>query len=66
MNGEIQIRYFLPYTPELNPIEGQWRMMKKATANTLYKNTTDMKKAMRKMLASGEIARVKMSHYLTP
>ena len=65
MGGDIQIRYFLPYTSELNPIEGQWRNVKKATANTLYENTSDMASAIRRMIASGEIIKATMSHYLT-
>ena len=35
--------YIPPYTPELNPIEVQWRMIKKATANMLYESTDVMK-----------------------
>lgn len=60
--GDVQIRYFLPYTPELNPIEGQWRLVKKATANTLYENTSDMASAIRRMIMSGEIIKAKMSN----
>ena len=65
MNGDIQIRYFLPYTPELNPIEVQWRIMKKATANTLYDTVDAMIDSICKMIRSGEIRKAKMSHYLT-
>lgn len=66
MGGDVQIRYFLPYTPELNPIEGQWRIVKKATANTLYENTSDMANAIWRMIMGGEIIKAKMSHYLAP
>ena len=65
MGGDIQIRYFPPYTPELNPVEGQWRIVKKATANTRYENTDDMADSIHRMIMSGEIAKAKMSHYLT-
>ena len=64
-NGDIQIRHFPPYTPEPSPAGGQWRLVKKATANTLYKNTDDMADAIRTMMMSGEIAIAKLSRYLT-
>ena len=63
--GDIIIKYFPPYTPELNPTEGQWRILKKATANTLYGTVDGMKKSMRRMMHSGEIRVAKMSGYLT-
>lgn len=40
--------------------------MKKATADMLYENTSDMADAIRKMIMSGEIMKAKMSQYLTP
>jgi len=35
-HGDIIPVYFPPHTPELNPIEVQWRMVRRATANRLY------------------------------
>ena len=64
-DGDIQIRYFPPYTPEPSPAGGQWRLVKKATANTLYEDTDDMAGAIRTMMMSGEIAIAKLSRYLT-
>lgn len=61
MSGDIQIRYFLPHTLELNPIEVQWKTVKKATANTLYENTSDMTNAIRRMMMSGETIKAKMT-----
>lgn len=60
----VIIKYLPPYTPELNPVEWQWSMIKKATANTLYKNTDEMKESIRRMLESGEVKAAKMSGYL--
>ena len=64
-NGEVVIKYFLPCTPELDAMEGQWRILKKATANTLYETTSGMKKSIRRMIRRGEIKVAKMSRYLT-
>jgi len=33
MDDKIILDYLPPYTPELNPIEIQWRVMKKALGN---------------------------------
>ena len=59
--------YIPPYTPELNPIELQWRMIKKATANMLYESPDAMKDSVCRTLGSGEIgvaAEAKLSEYL--
>lgn len=48
------------------PGRGAGRNVKKATANTLYENTSDMAGAIRRMIMSGEIIKAKISHYLTP
>ena len=63
-NGDVVIRYFPRYTPELNPAEGQWRNMRRQTANRLYESAGDMKKSIRKMLRTGEIITARMSDYL--
>ena len=62
--GDIVLYYIPPYTPELNPIEVQWGIIKKATANTLYESTGTMKDSMRRMLKSGEMGVAKLSQYL--
>ena len=64
-NGGIVLKYFPPYTPELNPVEVQWRGIKKGTANTLYEGTDEMKRSIKVMLGNGEVRVVKMISYLT-
>ena len=63
-NGDVVLRYFPPYTPELNPAEGQWRNMRIHAANRLYGSAEEMKHAISAMLCKGEIAVAKMSGYL--
>ena len=65
LGGDVVLEYFLPYTPELNPIEGQWQILKRAVANTLYDTVDDMKELIWKMLSGGEARVAKMSRYLT-
>ena len=62
---DVVLKYLPPYTPELNPVEGQWRLLKKATANTLYEDTDEMQDSIVDMIKNGEIPVAKMSDYLT-
>ena len=62
--GDVVLKYFPAYTPEPSPAEGQWRNTRIHTANRLYESADDMKKSIRTMMRTGEIAVAKMSHYL--
>ena len=64
MGGRIKIYYFPPYTPELNPIEPQWKVHKKATGNRIYESVEEMQESLRMMHERKEIPIVKMSAYL--
>ena len=63
--GGIIPVYLPPYTPELNPAEGQWRLIRKATANVLYESAKAMKDSVWNMLGGGETRTAKMSAYLS-
>ncbi len=63
---KIKIKYFPPYTPELNPIEIQWREEKKGIANTFFANKSEMEKHMQKRLDNGDVKVVKIFKYLMP
>ena len=64
LGGDVVLRFLPPYTPELNPAEGQWRIFRKATANVVYESTDDMQNSMVKMLKNDEVQVAKMSRYL--
>ena len=66
MRGDVRIRHFPLYPPELNPIEGQWRIVEKATVDTPYRNTGGMANAMRRMIMIGDIIKARMNHYRAP
>ncbi len=63
---KVIIRYFPAYTPELNPIEIQWREEKKGTANQFFVNGSEMRKHMQKRLDNGDVKVVKVFKYLMP
>jgi len=45
--GDVVLRYLPPYMPELNPVEIQWRMIRKGTGNRLYGNTEEINESIR-------------------
>ena len=53
------------YTPELNPVEPQWREQKRHTAGRPYQSAEDMQKSIDTMYETGEIKTVKTYDYLT-
>ena len=61
---DVVLEFFLPYTPELNPIEVQWRTQKRCTANRIYEDIDEMQESITRMYATGEIKPVKMHDYL--
>jgi len=63
--GDVVLRHLPPYTPELNLVKIQWRMIRKATGNRLYQSTEEIKESIRTMLDNGEAGVVKMFQYLT-
>lgn len=65
LKGEIKIKHFLPYTPELNVIETQWSVMRNAAGNRVYSDTDEIEKSIREMIRKDEITPVKMNDFLT-
>ena len=61
LKGVIVLKYFHPYTHKLNPVKGQWCILKKSTVNTMYNDTDDMQESIKKMLKNGEAKVVKMT-----
>jgi len=60
----LRIEYFLPYTPELNAIETQWRVMKDAAGNRVYGDVVEMEDSIRTMIRQKVIVPVKLSDFL--
>ena len=63
--GDIILKYYLPYTPQLNKTENQWLNLRRYTANTLFESLDECKKFIRKGLNNGMIKIVEMSEFLT-
>ncbi len=63
-NGETVLECLLPYTPELNPIEMQWRVIKRVLSAKVFGTLDEMEQSVRKLFARKEILPVKMFNYL--
>ena len=62
--GGIVVRFLPGYTPELAPIESQWREIKRYIANLFFEDIEQVKAAVMEGLRRGLIKIVKMHDYL--
>ena len=58
------MEHTLPHTPQLNPIETQWREIKAAISNIFFGDLEKMKSAIMRMLHNKEIAIVKLFEWM--
>ena len=62
-DGRLVLVYLPPYTPELNSIEIQWRVIRKAIANAVFANANAMKRGVRKTLMTNDALIVPIASY---
>ena len=62
--GEIKLAYLPPYTPQLNPIEIQWRVLKEMLAGRYFESTDDLVGAITDLIDSGQMRPVRLMKYL--
>ena len=62
--GEIKLAYLPPYTPQLNPIEIQWRVLKEMLAGKYFESTDDLVGAITDLIDSGQMRPVRLMKYL--
>jgi len=60
----LKFVFFLPYTPELNPVEPCWKDIKKELGNKLFYTTGGMKRVIRKRIKNKDFFVNKMFQYL--
>ena len=63
--GEIRLVYLPPYTPQLNPIEIQWRVLKDMLAGRYFGSADDLVSAITNLIDSGQMKPVKLMNYLS-
>lgn len=59
--GEVVLIYLPPYTPQLNPIETQWRMIKIRLAGRYFATEKYLKDVIIRLVESGEVQPLKIS-----
>lgn len=63
-DGTVEMLHLPPRTPQLNPIEVEWREIKAAVADIFSDGLDRMRDAIRRMIRNGEIPIVKMFDWL--
>lgn len=64
MSGDVEILHLPPHTPQLNPLEIQWREIKAAIADILFGGLDKMRDTIRQMILNGEMPIVRMFDWL--
>ena len=62
--GDIVLVFLPPYTPQLNPIEVQWRELKRLLAGRRFHSLEDLRDAI-EAIVDREMKPVKIMAYLT-
>lgn len=66
MERDIKTALFPSYSPELNPIEIQWREIRKALGNKFFRDTEEMIEYMFNIVPTSAVPMIKLFDYLTP
>ena len=62
-SGNIKMLFLPPYTPQLNPIEIQWRMIKTRIAGRYFGSREELNSALIHLVESGEVPRVHIRNF---
>ena len=62
--GDVLLQFLPPRTPQHNPIEIQWRKIRRAVADIFFGGLDDLQKRIRQLLHSGEVPIVKLFGYM--
>ena len=66
MHGKIVLIYLPSHTPQLNPIEPQWTVLKRLIAGRDFKSEDDLAYAVNTLIETNQIKPVKLWDYLVP
>ena len=62
--GDVVLWFLPPRTPQHNPIEIQWREIRRAVAGIFFGGLDELQKRIRQLLHSGEVPIVKLFGYM--
>ena len=64
--GDVVLAYLPKYTPQLNPMEIQWRVLKNMTAQRCFNNAEELVKSIQILADTGQLLPVKQMDYMIP
>ena len=62
----VELIFLPPYTPQLNPAEGQVAAFKRRRAGRYFASRDALKRAIAELAGSGEVGPVKLMDYMLP
>ncbi len=65
-NGDIELIFLPAYTPQLNPIEIQWRVLKRLLHGRYFASIEELEAAIMSLVGSGQMRPVKIMKYAIP
>ena len=63
-NGDVVLKYILPHTPQLNPIELQWCVTKGGTGGAYHGDFDALQLCIKEALENGDIPVVQLQEYM--
>ena len=64
--GDAILVYLPKHTPQLNPVEIQWRALKNMTAQRCFNNAEELAKSVQILADIGQLLPVKQTDYMIP
>ena len=64
--GDIVLMHLPKYTPQLNPMEIQWMVLKNMLAQRCFNNAEELAKSIRILVDTGQLLPVKQMDYMIP
>ena len=65
-HGNVKLIFLPSHTPQINPIETQWAVLKKLVAGRYFKTAEDLADAVDTLIETNEMKPVKLMSYLVP
>ena len=63
-NGALKLVFLPKYTPQLNPIEQQWNVLKRLLSGRYYESIEELENAIRSIVSQHLMLPVKLMDYL--
>ena len=65
-DGNLELIFLPPYTPQLNPIEMQWREIKRLLSGRYFGSVDELKEAIMTLVNEQQMRPVNLMSYMVP